>query len=497
MSKALAWLLFVAYLAAWAPGFVYDGDSMERVGTLDIVWGVSFLAFAAVGLFLALRRPANPIGWLLMAGSALVGAGVSLGEYTEAVGIDSESIPAVLELLLPLGLLAYAAAFVLFPTGRYPTRWVAWSHWLALALLPFASTLFPSLDGGPVIGMNLAVPVVALLYRLVAGDGVMRRQVAAPLLPIAFGLLVLVVLGFTGLNDSAGVGEIIGVFAVVTITVGAPIGIGVAVSRYRLYEIDRIISRTVTYAIVVGFLAGVVALVAALVGTLFDEPLVVAATTLGVAAVFNPLRRRVQSWVERRLPGGVVTFFFSDIEGSTHLWDVQPSEMDQAVSAHDQIVGGTIEGHNGVVFKTGGDSFCAAFDNPRDALAAAVATQLALADQDWPVGEPIKVRIGLNSGEAYLRDRDYFGPTLNRTARLMDAGHGGQVLAAASTYRLIMDDPTQEVSLRSLGTHHLKDLNRPEEIFQVEAPGLPSGFPPLRLASGDGVKSGQSGSSGL
>lgn len=300
MSKLLAWVVFGIYLAAWTPGYLYDGDSLERVATLDVVWAVSFLAFAAVGLFLALRRPANPIGWLLMVGSALVGAGVSLGEYTEAVGIDPASVPTVLEHLLPLGLLAYAAAFVLFPTGRYPTRWVAWSHWLALALLPFASTLFPSLDGGPVIGLNLAVPVAALLYRLVAGDGVMRRQVAAPLLPIALGLLVLVGLGATGLEDSAGVGEAVGVFAVITITVGAPIGIAVAVTRYRLYEIDRLISRTVTYAIVVGFLAAVVALVAALIGTLFDEPLVVAATTLGVAAVFNPLRRRVRRWVERR-----------------------------------------------------------------------------------------------------------------------------------------------------------------------------------------------------
>lgn len=300
MSKVLAWLLFSIYLAAWTPGYLYDADSLERVTTLDMVWAVSFLAFAMVGLFLALRLPSNPIGWLFMVGSALVGAGVSVTEYTQAIGIDPGSIPIVLENLLPLGLLSYAAAFVLFPTGRYPTRWFAYIHWLSLALLPFASTLFPSLDGGPVIGLNLAVPVVALFYRLLLGGGTVRRQVAAPLLPIAVGLCVMVALGVVGLADSPGVGETIGVLAVITITVGAPAGIGVAVTRYRLYEIDRLISRTVAYAVVVGFLAAMVAVVAAVVGAQFESPLVVAATTLGVAGAFNPMRRRVQLVVDRR-----------------------------------------------------------------------------------------------------------------------------------------------------------------------------------------------------
>lgn len=144
------------------------------------------------------------------------------------------------------------------------------------------------------------MPIVAFFYRLVFGDGVVRRQVAAPLIPIAFGLLVMVGLEVTGLADSPGVGETIGVVAVITITVGAPIGIGVAVTRYRLYEIDRIISRTVSYAIVVGLLGAVVALVATAVSTRFDSPLMVAATTLGIAAAFNPLRHCVQRIVDRR-----------------------------------------------------------------------------------------------------------------------------------------------------------------------------------------------------
>jgi len=164
--------------------------------------------------------------------------------------------------------------------------------------------------------------------------------------------------------------------------------------------------------------------------------------------------------------------------------------MDEAVSVHDEIVTRAIEDKSGVIFKTGGDSFCAAFNNPQEAVAAAVNAQRALTKQDWPVSEPIKVRIGLNSGVAHVRGADYFGPTLNRTARLMDVGHGGQLLVAATTSKLLMDDPTQEISFRSLGTHHLRDLYRPEEIFQVEAPGLSSDFPPLRLGIGDGLSLG-------
>jgi tetratricopeptide (TPR) repeat protein len=155
--------------------------------------------------------------------------------------------------------------------------------------------------------------------------------------------------------------------------------------------------------------------------------------------------------------------------------------MKDALAIHDQIIRSATASHEGVVFKTGGDSFCISFASPHRALQSAIAVQSDLLDTQWETEEPIKVRMALHTGTAQLRDNDYFGPTLNRTARLMSVGHGGQILCSSSTQHLLADEVPAGVEITSLGIHHLKDLDRPEEIFQVTASGLPSEFPSLRL----------------
>lgn len=191
------------------------------------------------------------------------------------------------------------------------------------------------------------------------------------------------------------------------------------------------------------------------------------------------------------LPTGAVTFLFTDIEGSTRLWQRDPSLMKGALAIHDEIIHSAIDSHEGVVFKTGGDSFCASFASPHQALRSAIAVQSHLLDTQWETEEPIRVRMALHTGTAQLRDNDYFGPTLNRTARLMSAGHGGQILCSASTQHLLADEVPPGVEIISLGIHHLKDLERPEEIFQVAASGLPTEFPPLQLLDNGATGAGE------
>ena len=127
----------------------------------------------------------------------------------------------------------------------------------------------------------------------------------------------------------------------------------------------------------------------------------------------------------RALPSGTVTFLFTDIDGSTRLWDRFPAQMRVALARHDALMREVIASHDGHVFKTVGDAFCAAFARPADALAAARAAQRALLAEPWPAPIAITVRMALHSGNADLRDGDYFGPPLNRIARLLSAGHGG------------------------------------------------------------------------
>jgi predicted ATPase/class 3 adenylate cyclase len=180
------------------------------------------------------------------------------------------------------------------------------------------------------------------------------------------------------------------------------------------------------------------------------------------------------------LPTGTVTFLFTDIEGSTRLWEQRTAEMKVALARHDQILRHAIESSQGYVFKTVGDAFCAAFDTAMDGLHAALDAQGALVAEPWNVLGGIKVRMGLHTGAAEERDHDYFGQALNRTARLFSTGAGGQVLVSLVTAELLRDALPEGVGLRDLGAHRLKDLMRPESIFQVVAPGLRSDFPPLK-----------------
>src|SRR5215217_794184 len=179
------------------------------------------------------------------------------------------------------------------------------------------------------------------------------------------------------------------------------------------------------------------------------------------------------------LPRGTITFLFTDVEGSTRRWERDRPAMGEALARHDDLLRAVIEGHGGRVFKTVGDAFCAAFPTAVDALATAVAAQRALASERWGEAGPLRVRMALHTGEVDERAHDYFGPPLNRLARLLAAGHGGQVLLSAATHELVRDSLPDGVALRDLGEHRLKDLARADRVFPLVAPGLPEAFPPL------------------
>ena len=178
-------------------------------------------------------------------------------------------------------------------------------------------------------------------------------------------------------------------------------------------------------------------------------------------------------------PSGTVTFLFTDIEGSTQRWEQHPAAMDAAVKRHDEIMQREIEKHHGYVFKTVGDAFCAVFSHADDAVAAAIAAQRQLAKEDFSAVEGVRVRMGIHSGWASERSGDYFGPDVNRVARLMSIGHGGQVLVSSSVQQAIEGDLPDEVLMIDLGLRRLKDLTQPEQVWQLTVAGLPAGFPPL------------------
>jgi predicted ATPase/class 3 adenylate cyclase len=180
------------------------------------------------------------------------------------------------------------------------------------------------------------------------------------------------------------------------------------------------------------------------------------------------------------LPTGTVTFLFTDIEGSSRLWENHGDAMAVALARHDTLLRGAFEARGGIIFKTIGDAFCVAFPIASGALEAAIDAQRLLRDEPWEEIDSIKVRMGIHTGSAESRDSDYFGPVLNRVSRLLAAAHGGQVLLTLATEELVRDHLPDCVSLRDLGERRLRDLNRPEHVFQAVAPDLPSEFPPLR-----------------
>ncbi|HEU5195585.1 MAG TPA: tetratricopeptide repeat protein [Methylomirabilota bacterium] len=184
------------------------------------------------------------------------------------------------------------------------------------------------------------------------------------------------------------------------------------------------------------------------------------------------------------LPAGTVTFLFTDVEGSTRLLERHPAGYRVAIARHHAVLRAAIEQHRGVVFETIGDAVYAAFASPRDAVVAALSAQLELLRTSWGETGPLRVRMGLHTGEVERQGGHYFGAALYRCARLAAAGHGGQVLLSSAAAVLVREALPEHAVLHDLGEHRLKDLQRPERIFQLMAAGLPADFPPLRTLEG-------------
>ncbi|MDX1417529.1 MAG: tetratricopeptide repeat protein [Candidatus Promineifilaceae bacterium] len=180
-------------------------------------------------------------------------------------------------------------------------------------------------------------------------------------------------------------------------------------------------------------------------------------------------------------PEGIVTLLFTDIQGSTPLWEQDPQGMREALALHDQALHQAIAAHDGRVIKTVGDEFQAVFIEPLQALAAAIAAQRRLTQTQWGRIGPLTVRMGLHTGQAQWAGSDYAGShTFNRVARIMSAGHGGQILLSRETETLLRKRLLADVQLLDMGRHSLKGLSHQEHLFQVVAPDLPHTFPPLK-----------------
>jgi len=180
------------------------------------------------------------------------------------------------------------------------------------------------------------------------------------------------------------------------------------------------------------------------------------------------------------LPTGTVTFLFSDIEGSSQKWERHRDAMKAVVARQEELMRTAISGHDGYVFKTLGDAFCAAFPTAPQAVSAAIEAQRSLAKEDFSSVGGLHVRIGLHTGYAEERNADYFGPAVNRVARIMSVGHGGQVLLSEVTRELAHGDLATGASFVDLGLHRLRDLTEPEHVWQLTIEDTVAAFPPLR-----------------
>ena len=183
------------------------------------------------------------------------------------------------------------------------------------------------------------------------------------------------------------------------------------------------------------------------------------------------------TWVVAELPSGTVAFLFTDLEGSTRLWQEQTRPMQTALARHDAILRDAVEQGGGVVVKGRGDGIHAAFATPEAALVAAVAAQRALTREPWDGIEPLRVRMGVHVGTAEERDGDYFGPAVNRAARVMDAAHGGQIVASGAVEEVTRGTLPAELVLRDLGVHRLRDLAEADHLYQVVGADLDEDFP--------------------
>ena len=181
------------------------------------------------------------------------------------------------------------------------------------------------------------------------------------------------------------------------------------------------------------------------------------------------------------LPSGVVTFLFTDVQGSTRAWEESPELMAEALVQHDEAISAAVAAHNGVPVKARGegDSWFIVFESAVDAVAGAAEVQRSLAAVEWVTSPGLVVRASLHTGAADLGMGDYYGPTVNRAARLRAIAHGGQTILSGATHELVQDQLPDGLALVDMGDHGLKDLTRPERVYQLDIDGLPSMFPPL------------------
>ena len=191
------------------------------------------------------------------------------------------------------------------------------------------------------------------------------------------------------------------------------------------------------------------------------------------------------------LHGGTVTFLFTDIEGSTKLLDLLGERYAGVLSEHRRLIREAFEARGGQEIDTQGDAFFFCFERARDAVAAAVAGQRALAGHEWPDGTELRVRMSLHTGEPVVGEEGYVGIDVHRAARICAAGHGGQVLLSATTAALVSGAMPEGVTKRDLGEVRLKDIDEPEHVTQLVIDGLPESFPPLRVAQEEPMDFGE------
>lgn len=194
------------------------------------------------------------------------------------------------------------------------------------------------------------------------------------------------------------------------------------------------------------------------------------------------LCRLLDSGQMEELPDGVVTFLFTDVEGSTQLWENAPGSMMAALRLHDGVIGNAVRAHGGVPVKPRGegDSQFVVFQSAIDAVQGSVEMQRRLGEVDWPTPRPLRVRAALHTGSAELELGDYYGRAVNRAARLRAIAHGGQTVCSGSTFELVQDHLPDGVAVIDMGAHRLKDLTRPEHVYQLNITGLEGSFPPLK-----------------
>lgn len=182
------------------------------------------------------------------------------------------------------------------------------------------------------------------------------------------------------------------------------------------------------------------------------------------------------------LPTGTITFLFTDVEDSVRLWEKDAASMRQALARHDTLAAETIAAHQGLLIKSRGegDSLFVVFARAADAVACACRLQLALIAEMWPTPDPLRVRMALHSGEADLREMDYYGAAVNRCARLRAIAQGGQILLSRAVRELCQDGLLEEAALLDLGERRLRDLAEPEYVYQLTHPRLPTDFAPLQ-----------------